>query len=101
MKNTHLLPATAPPRAGGAPADAGFPLPLATRIELFGADALLSSGEWAAMRGVGERTVQRERERGIGAPYTRVTTKRVAYRLGDCLEFLRGRRVGGGEGLAA
>lgn len=101
MENHHTLGARAPRGEISARADAGFPTPLAERIKLFGDDALLASAEWAAMRSVGERTVQRERKLGTGAPYIRITAKKVAYRFADCLEFLRRRRVGAVEDAAA
>jgi len=83
------------------PEDADFVLPLGERIRLFGPDAILSSQEWASMRGTSDRVNQRERMSGTGCPYVMLSAKRIGYRYGDCTQFLRHRRVGAGAEMAA
>ncbi len=78
-----------------------FALSLAERIALFGDEAILSSPEFAAMRGVSDRINHRERLAGAGCPYVLLSARRIGYRYGDCKAFLRGRRVGVVQGDAA
>lgn len=78
-----------------------FALSLAERIALFGDEAILSSPEFAAMRGVSDRINHRERLAGTGCPYVLLSARRIGYRYGDCKAFLRGRRVGVVQGDAA
>ena len=90
-------PATAGSRGRPAP---GCALSLEARLRLFGDGAVLTPEEFAAMRGCAARTLERERASGRGAPFIRLSRKRVGYLYGDCRQFLNRRRVGAVEDAA-
>ncbi len=102
MNFSPLIPCASPVPGETRRADtSSFSLSLSQRIALFGDETILSSREFAALRGVSDKINQRERAAGVGCPFIVLTTKRIGYRLGDAKNFLRGRRVGGGEEHAA
>ena len=51
---------------------------------------------YAAIRGCSVKTVQRERQQGIGCRYRKINGASVRYRIGDIHQFLESQPGGGG-----
>jgi len=58
--------------------------------------AMVDEHIYATIRGCSIKTVQRERQEGIGCRFRKINGKSVRYKIGDIFEFLEAQPTGGG-----
>ncbi len=58
-------------------------------------ETFISEDDAARLLGVSGKTLQRHRKARTGPSWHRFSTRRIAYRVGDVLDWAEGRRVAG------